>query len=291
VLGWTLEVLGLVGSILFAFLALCTDVIDPLFILGHRIPNDISIFSGVSLFIVLPVGAYAAYFGKRMMTMSSEELLKQDTRPPVLYLRSFEDDELAAKQVKIRLLAMARSDVVFSGTTEEETLAKVFNRIGPCIALGRPGEKLPPLGMSRLYFADSDWKNAVEMLIKQASLVILRAGSTEGFFWEFGEVIKAVDPRKLLLLLPFNTINITEVNQAEWMTYTRFIIEANKLLPRELPPFHVGRMMGTNLTGAIWFEADWTPHAVRLIDMGGTLTQSLNAISKRYSGSKESTAA
>src|SRR5262245_60707886 len=55
-----------------------------------------------------------------------------DDRPPVLYLRGFDDDKAAAH--------------MRGSHTEEEHLAAVLAVVGPVVAVGRPQEALPELG-------------------------------------------------------------------------------------------------------------------------------------------------
>jgi hypothetical protein len=75
------------------------------------------------------------------------------------------------------------------------------------------------------------------------------------------------------------------------MTYKKFIVEADTLLPKALPTFYARKLNGTNLSSAIWFEADWTPHQVRLTKVGGTLGQAFKVISEVFSDSGQPVAA
>ena len=68
-----------------------------------------------------------------------------DSRPHVLYLRSFQTD------------ASTPFKVLASGfTTEEEQLADVLRPLGEMVAIGRPGELLPTPGAARTYATDSE---------------------------------------------------------------------------------------------------------------------------------------
>lgn len=40
----------------------------------------------------------------------------------------------------------------------EEILCKRLSLVGLCIAIGAPGDNLPPLGAARGYFADDEWQ-------------------------------------------------------------------------------------------------------------------------------------
>jgi hypothetical protein len=108
------------------------------------------------------------------------------SRPPVLFLRSFDDDKFRNK---------ARLDM----RSYEEHLVYWFSRVGPVIAVGRPSENLPIPGALRLYFNDFEWKEKVEQLMSLSQFVILQAGSTTGLEWEIATAIQKVDRGKVLI--------------------------------------------------------------------------------------------
>ena len=81
---------------------------------------------------------------RKHKTVAAQQLIARDTRPPVLYLRSFGDDSTAGRVVGGGHLLFSGWTLGFS--TEEEQLSSAFSAIGPFIAIGKPGEKLPELG-------------------------------------------------------------------------------------------------------------------------------------------------
>ena len=100
------------------------------------------------IFAIIPL--YAAYLllrrGKKHSVERGESVLQGDTRPPVVYLRSFKDEELESS-VFDRFKNLASSDKTWlaatvpnNGIQEQDALGYVFRKIGPYIALGRPGE-------------------------------------------------------------------------------------------------------------------------------------------------------
>jgi hypothetical protein len=82
-------------------------------------------------------------------------LLTTDQRHPVLYLRSFEDDGIASKVSFINWWNIFGGLYILTNTlhlaTEEDQLKMVLNDIGPFIAMGRPSERLPKAGATRIY--------------------------------------------------------------------------------------------------------------------------------------------
>jgi len=125
--------------------------------------------------------------------------LARGGRAPVLYLRSFVDDEEAARTGDIPLPGMLQ----FVGfETREELFATVLGAFGPVVAVGRPDERLPPMGAVRLYFPSDTWQSAVARLMEQSRLVVIRLGEGEQLWWEFDHAVRHVPPQKVLALLP-----------------------------------------------------------------------------------------
>jgi hypothetical protein len=144
---------------------------------------------------VAQVATFAAmfvfYMGIRRAKLRATELRDRDRRPPVLILRQFGDDFLEAGRMS------------FGGApTFEHFVAGELNRIGPVVAIGRPGERLQPLGASRDYLADSDWQRAVTTTIAEAALVVFVLGDSENLLWEFRKTIETHGKKRTLIIVP-----------------------------------------------------------------------------------------
>ena len=133
--------------------------------------------------------------------MSAEQLLANDPRRPVIYLRSFEaDSEIFLRpdgfwnKAATILFGYA---VTFS---PEQELAEIVNRVGPVVAIGKPGEPLPELGAARLYVGDADWKAKVTDMMARSRLVIIRTGSTPNLQWEIEQAMTRVPRRQILFV-------------------------------------------------------------------------------------------
>jgi len=135
--------------------------------------------------------------GRRMRAIPAEQQLEDDNRPPVLYLRSFEDDDLLDPTP--RMIPMGD----FFPRRYEESLVKPLQKIGPMLSIGRPGNKLPMLGGARLFVDDQNWQQAVDHLRRHASAVVLMIGRTEGLWWEIESSVREVAPEKLLFFFPY----------------------------------------------------------------------------------------
>lgn len=197
-------------------------------------------------FVAGSLGAWLFRLGKQMSTLTAEELLASDHRAPVLYLRSFRDEDQTASDISGRLATMPSS--------EEEVLAAVMNEMGPFVAIGRPGEDLPQLGAARTYVGDDEWQHKVEDLLKAAQLVVFRAGSTPGYWWEVERAARMVPAQRLVFLLPFR-------DAAEFDA--QFRKDAEQRLQRKLPPYPARRRFLSGAPSAtvqslLYFDADRT---------------------------------
>nr|ALS90558.1 MetaGeneMark_Unknown Function [uncultured bacterium] len=112
-------------------------------------------------------------------------MLLTDRRRPIIYLRSFYEE--------------AEPDAIYYDKAKtDETLAQVLKTTGPLIAVGKPGDKLQPLGAIRVYFNDEVWQENVEVLMAMSRLVIIQAGLSPGLKWEMATARKLLKPEQLL---------------------------------------------------------------------------------------------
>ena len=125
--------------------------------------------------------------GKRLFSSDAHRaLMTKDggVRPFVLYLRAF------------------HADAGWHGWFTEPRLGRVLKRVGPPICVGRPGERLPPYGFHRIYFADDDWRQSVLTMAAHARLIVVLIGETQGLAWEITQLLERNWLDKTILLLP-----------------------------------------------------------------------------------------
>lgn len=213
--------------------------------------------------IPILIGWHAYQHGKKLLQPDGWAVLAADPRPPILYLRSFKDDPVAAKSKVLAKVFTRRLEQTLD--TEEEQLSRAMNELGPFITIGRPGENLPELGAARIYVSDDEWRETVDALSGRAQFTVLRAGDTPGFWWEFRNTISRYSPEKLVLLIP-----------AKQQDAVQFADAANRLLPK---PLHVDarRILPSDslasIAAVVYFECDWTPHVCYLDDYRNIVTQ------------------
>ncbi len=190
------------------------------------------------------------HLANRLGAASAADVLRDDPRSPVLFLRGFaadRDDFLSRWIKRPASLAGWRKD---DGVTHEEKLVHALRSVGPVVAIGRPGETLQTLGASRLYVNDADWRVTVERLASDAALTVIQLGDSPGLWWELEHALKTLPPERLLLYLPASHEN--RAGEA----YRAFRHRAQSLLPRPLPP-------DCAHAAFIAFGPDWRPVFLR----------------------------
>jgi hypothetical protein len=139
---------------------------------------------------------------KRLLMLDAKQLMNEDPRPCVLFLRSFSDDQISLENAKppwyLRVL-----DPGSVNSNLEELVVKTYSDIGPVIAIGRPTDEIPPLGAARHYLGGEDWQSTVRSLIREASVIIIGIGpSSEGLDWELNTIATEGQINKTLFLVP-----------------------------------------------------------------------------------------
>ena len=214
------------------------------------------------LLAIVPV--FLAYLllrrAKKHVVKQGTSVLQDDGRSPVVYLRSFKDEEQESsplhrfRNAGLSNKTMLADTVGNNGVQEQDALGYVFRKIGPYIALGRPSEELPELGSSKLYVSDHEWQDTIRGFLSRSRLVVFRAGITDSLKWELFEIVRTVSPRKTLMILPVRELD-----------YVSFIQWANSIMPVPLPE----RFPSSRL---VRFDDAWTPSS---LPCRRTLTQSL----------------
>jgi hypothetical protein len=183
----------------------------------------------------------------RRRAANAAAVMAADPRPPVLYLRPFDEDLQQARGGSALRLAPAP----YMGLSAEQQIGRVLGAIGPLVAIGRPGEALPPLGFARLYVADDGWQGAVLDLLDRAAAVVLVAGTSNGLMWELEQVFRRVPRERVTLIVP------------AWPRhdFDDFRRRVHQRLGIELPPVSAGRRgpFPHDIRALIGFEASGRP--------------------------------
>jgi hypothetical protein len=131
---------------------------------------------------------------------TADEAIASDPRRPVLYLRSFGVDDQVQVPVGGRWRRLLSLLNYAASVSPEQEMAFMLARIGPVVAIGRPGERLPELGAARRYVGADDWRRVVGELMDAAALVVIRAGETANLWWETEEALRRLSPERVIIV-------------------------------------------------------------------------------------------
>jgi hypothetical protein len=162
--------------------------------------------------LTIPLFVYAfkhKRLAEQLRALSIEESRDIDRRAPILFLRSFADDDIHVQTSSILLtnrmpLECLVTDPKFWGRLVrfEEVLAKALWEIGPVVAIGAPSEEIPQLGAIRSYYADTSWQSKVTALMRRARLVLVIPSGSRWVQWEIETLRELGLVAKIIFLLP-----------------------------------------------------------------------------------------
>jgi hypothetical protein len=89
--------------------------------------------------------------------------------------------------------------------TNEMVLANALSALGPCVAIGRPGETVSEPGAARIYVSQSSWQERVSELVSSARLVVICVRSSAGLLWEIEHVCERLEPHKIVFYIPWRS--------------------------------------------------------------------------------------
>lgn len=215
--------------------------------LGPHPVSGASVFFVLCLFIV-----YWLHAAEIRLAPDAREVLSQDDRAPVLYLRPFTNDtNFVTVQVDPFL------DPSGEKTVQVEDCLLSLNSLGPlvCIAEPAPISGMQAIGAYRDEPDTRGWQARVLELLDQACLVVMAIGDSPGIGWEIDQVRKRTPPESLLLFLPPQQNPTTKKRDREREArarYEQFQKLFNQHFSIELPPF-------SQATYFIGFDAGGNP--------------------------------
>jgi hypothetical protein len=199
----------------------------------HTRPNWEKWVGGASI-VVLGLVIWLAHRAAKLQQPSADALYAADKRLPVLLLRSFNDEDLEVPSALANATAygLIKDPARRKGHIRlEEAIADQLLTIGPLVAIGKPGERLPHLGAARNYYKDADWQEAARRWMSNARIIVVVAGLSGGLRWELDEIARLGYFRKLMVIIPRSQAELRwQVLRKE----LRSVIRADAI-PTELP--------------------------------------------------------
>jgi LSD1 subclass zinc finger protein len=164
---------------------------------------------------------------RQIRAVGAEKALQSATNRPILYLRSFNVDELSGRQTLLDHLF--RGNFYSDSLGPEDQLTRRFSKLGPMIAIGRPGEELPSLGAARFYVSNDKWQEKVADIAREAQFIVWVSGTTGGLHWELNHLIQTVAPSKLIVWAHPHLMRLSAPKrEREWRS---FLERLGKYLP------------------------------------------------------------
>ncbi|MGB8028131.1 MAG: hypothetical protein WCF30_00575 [Terracidiphilus sp.] len=222
-----------------------------LYLVGSEAINAVPVALFFPLGVLLAAAAIFLFIspGLRRLQPSVEELMAADSRPPVVFLRSYRDEAMMQPVARQAPTASGTLFLRASRGRVEVGLVSGLNRIGPVIAIGKPGEKLPQLGAARAYVKTEDWQETIASWMARARLVVMLVHTpTPGTQWEIQHARSSRRPEQFVLYFP-GTMGARE------QLYSAYRDRLSQMLDRPLPPNMV-------ISQFIRFDSDWTPQFV-----------------------------
>ncbi len=167
----------------------------------------------------------------RLRSLTAEATLKTDQRPPILYLRRFMSDE----DSELRPFLPSWWGPLRKRRIEERD-TEFLKSLGPVLALSRPGERLPPLGASRVRFNDTDWRTKVAKLMQKSQLIVFQAGLSDGLIWEMKQAF-GLEPFKPILVCISREENAVTNKQQRYESFRRTLAREFPSIASILPQY------------------------------------------------------
>jgi hypothetical protein len=158
---------------------------------SQPLPPEIRILNSARDPIFLGV-CYFLLRARVKLQPTAESALSLDKRSPVLFLRSFVDDE------RVRFLFAQGALFDFS---LEARLATHFFKTGPFIAVDSP-KRTAAIGAARASLPDTEWQGTVVKWMGAARLIVLLVGLTPWVRWEMRQIMELGYTQKLIILMP-----------------------------------------------------------------------------------------
>ncbi|QID17426.1 hypothetical protein G3580_07060 [Nitrogeniibacter mangrovi] len=240
------------GSLIYcAGCALLLAAVIAGFALTRRPPGPFVV--AIAAVLCLVFGLTLLVVAETFFMPSATEVLARDRRPPVVFLRPFDED------------AERTYDVISTGETSTTITAKAedfllaLNAVGPLISIAQPSRLarwgMHPFGAYRDFIGAGDWQARVTNWLDRAGMVVLAMGDSPGIEWEIAQVRRHIRPQSLLVYLPPRPVEAWTRkgrHEKERAIYAHFAPLVEKHFGIVMPPFRAA-------TYLIGFAADGTP--------------------------------
>jgi hypothetical protein len=147
--------------------------------------------------LIIAVISWLIWRVRKNFQKTLQESVAEDTRPPVLFLRSFDKDGEAPLSIMDAVSKDSKKIITY-----EDIAIGYAEMIGPVIAIASPYRAVKDiLGAAKGHF--EDWQSTILKYMETASLIIMRPYDSEGILWEFEQLVKLNYLHKTILYIYF----------------------------------------------------------------------------------------
>jgi hypothetical protein len=219
----------------------------------HTAPRSLAIGELAVGAGLLVLAASAVRLARMWARAGGIRLRARDGRPPILYLRSFEDDAL-----RVATILSARRPFLELFTTRgtdpfEESVTWQISPYGPVVAVGRPGRSLASLGAARDHLPDDIWRQEVARRMAEARVIVVVIGATEGLRWELTQIVAGGHLGRTVFVLPPADPGLV---RHRWQVTGSALVDAGIALPPLPVPPERALAAAIDPSGAWWVAAD-----------------------------------
>ncbi len=160
------------------------------------------IMGALLLFNLFGAGNLFDAIADRRATKIYQNVREWDSRPPIVFLRAFDQDDAklpaASGDPFVKLPAG-----VGQPKTLDEILLENGSPYGPLIAIGDPRDPTPPLGAARIFVEgqdDNDWQRVVSSLVSASKCIVMCPTTSAGVKWELELLARSSAMAKTIFL-------------------------------------------------------------------------------------------
>lgn len=199
---------------------------------------------------LLVLGASVYRLARRTGRATAERLRREDPRPEILYLRSFEDDQLPIRTTFSARRPFFESFSISGREPFESAVAWQISAYGPVVAVGQPGVRLASLGAARQHLPADEWRPRVDRLMEDAHAIVMVVGKTEGLAWEIDRVARHGHLDKTVLITP--PVGDDDVRE-RWTRVLTILTAADvEAQPAAKPEQTIASVFGRNGAGTVY---------------------------------------
>ncbi|WP_447985834.1 hypothetical protein [Nitrospira sp. Nam74] len=155
----------------------------------------------VFIYLFLKLARWLRHSAQIRMIASLDAVRSDDSRKPILFLRSFQDDRISLNSAMAPFLVRIL-DPGSSSDSLEFLILKTLDYIGPLVCIGNPTDHAPPPGAAREYVSDTEWRNLVLRIMNDCVFIIVGVQGSHGLMWEIETIRNDRYGRKTLFLFP-----------------------------------------------------------------------------------------